>query len=71
MIGGSRFHALVLAAVHHIPFFGWGVQNKVINLCREFERPFWTPDQVPDLREQVKVIQALYKSPDKSVILAD
>jgi polysaccharide pyruvyl transferase CsaB len=71
IIGGTRFHALVVAAVNQIPFFGWGTQNKAISLCKEFNRPFWVPNNVWDLASQAKVIQALYQSPNKSVILAD
>jgi polysaccharide pyruvyl transferase CsaB len=71
VIGGSRFHALVLAAANGTPFFGWGEQSKVQSLCRKFGRPFWTPRTPWDLEEQIQMIQTLYKSSDKSVILTN
>jgi len=69
VIAGSRFHALVLAAVNHIPFFAWSAHPKVLSLCREFHRPFWKPGNEWNLQEQVKGLRALYQSSDKTVIL--
>ena len=71
VIAGTRFHALVLAAVNQIPFIGWGTQNKVISLCEQFHRPFWTPPQAWDSEKQCQWIRALCESPNKSVILAE
>ena len=71
VIAGTRFHALVLAAASQVPFTGWGDQRKVISLCEQFHRPFWTPPETWNSEEQCRIIHALCESPDKSVILAE
>ncbi|MFN0117239.1 MAG: polysaccharide pyruvyl transferase family protein [Elusimicrobiota bacterium] len=36
----TRFHALVLAAIHGKPFIGLGNPHKVARICRQFQMPF-------------------------------
>lgn len=42
MVIGMRYHALVLAALAEKPFIGWGYQQKIQTLCRDFNQPLWT-----------------------------
>jgi polysaccharide pyruvyl transferase CsaB len=42
LIIAMRYHALILAALAHKPFIGWGGQRKVRTLCRDFNQPMWT-----------------------------
>jgi polysaccharide pyruvyl transferase WcaK-like protein len=66
---GTRFHALVLAAMSKVPFIGWGNQNKVAALCREHGKPYANTESVWNVQDQLNLISSLYQSKNKIVIL--
>lgn len=51
VIIGMRFHALVFAATHSIPFIGLGTEPKVEEICQEYNMPclppnHWSPAEI-------------------------
>ena len=55
LVIGHRFHSLVLAAIHHIPFIGFFHEHKVTEVCDVFGMPYYPIDKidVPELKSNV------------------
>lgn len=71
LVAGTRFHALLLAALSRRPFIGWGNQAKVQALCQQHARPFWSYTEGWDQGDQLRLFADSYQSTDKSVILVE
>jgi len=69
LVVATRFHALVLAAMHHVPFIGWGRQKKVAWLCQTFKKPYRSMDEEWNFQSFYDLVVSEYKSVNKSVIL--
>jgi polysaccharide pyruvyl transferase CsaB len=57
---GMRYHALALAVLAGRPFIGWGYQRKVRSLCRQFNRPFRSFEQVWNPELILQEIEKVY-----------
>lgn len=64
---GMRFHGLVLAAVHGVPFVGIAADNKIEAVCQLFDMPVLPAVGLRASATVEAVAASLFRSPDRGV----